>query len=58
MRQATVKVERDPEPGADHEYGGWRVVVETPQVWAVQFRGDIAECEDMADEIRAGMNRK
>ncbi len=55
MQKAEVRVERDPLHDAD--WAGWRVVVETTETWAVQYRGDIAECEELADEIRAGMNQ-
>ena len=53
--KAQIKVERDNAPDAD-DFGGYRVVLETDQLWLVQFRGDIAECEDHADEIRNAMN--
>lgn len=55
--RATIKVERDTAPDAA-EFGGWRVVLETDQLWLVQFRGDIAECEDAADDMRRGMNAR
>jgi hypothetical protein len=56
MTQVVVRVERD--PLEDAGWVGWRVVVEGEDFWAVQYRGDLAECEDKAEEIRAAMNQR
>lgn len=55
MTKAEVRVERDPVLDAD--WAGWRVVVEIAETLAIVYRGDIAECEDMAEDISSGMNR-
>lgn len=54
--KATIKVERNPN-GNDFD-NPYRVVLETDQLWLVQFEGDIAECENAAEEMREGMNAR
>lgn len=48
--QLSIRVERDLAPDAD-DHGGWKVTKFHRAGWTVVFRGDIAECQDYAQDL-------
>lgn len=49
-QEFSIRVERDHAPDAN-DHGGWKVTKFHRTGWSVAFRGDIAECQDYAQDL-------